>query len=87
MSINSHSLATLVKVDDPDLASLFLRTGHHAHILRRTHGAQSLGITHSLNSVDEFQVLEVVDVDLVLKDHNNSTECLRLTNLQVTCLF
>jgi hypothetical protein len=50
----------------------FVRGSQHTDFFRGTQSHKSLGIGASVDDFDHFEVLEVVDVDLMLEDDNYS---------------
>jgi hypothetical protein len=80
------SLRSLVEMNHSYASYFFLGTSEHAHILRGTDCADAFDIGASLNNFNELQVLEIVDIYFVLKDHYDSIIMVRFHKI-ITCLF
>lgn len=71
MSINIQGFGALIKMYDFQLSNLFLWASHNANIFWGAHSAKSLNVTDSFYCVNQFQVLEIIHIDLILQYHND----------------
>lgn len=72
MCINQSNFVSFIEVNNSHSSNLLFWTGQHAYFLRWTQTADAFGVLSSFNNFYHFQVLEIIHINLMLKNDSNS---------------